>query len=182
MRCEISRSDATVSMAAYTRPNLIVPRLRESDPAGIIEELSTRLHAQEIIGDSLSFYDAAINHEFLSNSALPTGIATPHARSAQVRRLTLVIGRTGEPVIWGMQESWPVEFVFLLAVPSTDALEYLSLLSSIAVFGRQPEMLARLRAAADARSIFELLQKIAVRPANRAKDPALLPKELPLSA
>ena len=160
MPCEISRNDAAVSIAAYTRPELIVPRLRETDPAGIIEELSTRLHAQGIIRDSLSFYDAAINHEFLSNSALPAGIAMPHARSAQVRRLTLVVGCAAQPVVWGLQESWPVEFVFLLAVPSTDALDYLSLLSSIAGFGRQPEMLARLRAATDAQSIFELLKKL----------------------
>ena len=163
MPCDISRNDTAVSIAAYTRPELIVPRLRESDPAGIIEELSTRLHAQGIIGDTLSFYDAAINHEFLSNSALPTGIATPHARSAQVRRLTLVIGRASEPLIWGMQESWPVEYVFLLAVPPTNALDYLSLLSGIASFGCRPELLARLRAAADTLCIFDLLKEIKVR-------------------
>jgi mannitol/fructose-specific phosphotransferase system IIA component (Ntr-type) len=76
-----------------------------------------------------------------------------------------------------MQESWPVEFVFLLAVPSTDALEYLSLLSSIAGFGHQPEMLARLRGSADAGNIFELLKRISMRPVNRAKDHALILRE-----
>jgi len=162
MPCEISCNDTAVSIAAYTHPELIVSRLRESDPAGIIEELSTRLHEQGIIGDTLSFYDAAINHEFLSNSALPTGIATPHARSTQVRRLTLVIGRASEPLIWGMQESWPVEYVFLLAVPPTDALDYLSLLSGIAGFGRRPGLLARLHAATDEQSIFNLLKEIKV--------------------
>jgi len=163
MPCEISRNDMAASIAAYTRPDLIIPRLRESDPAGIIEELTTRLHEQGIIGDTLSFYDAAINHEFLSNSALPTGIATPHARSMQVRRLTLVIGRASEPLIWGMQESWPVEYIFLLAVPPTDGLDYLSLLSGIAGFSRRPELLARLHAATDARCIYDLLKEITVR-------------------
>jgi mannitol/fructose-specific phosphotransferase system IIA component (Ntr-type) len=164
MPCEISPAGILLSIADYTRPELIVPRLRGSDPAGIIEELSQRLRAGGIIGDVLSFYQAVVNHEFLSNSALPAGIATPHARSAQVSRLTLAVGRTREPVVWGMKESWPVEYVFLFAVPPTDASNYLSLLSGIASFGRQPEMLAKLHAAADPGCIFELLKEITVRP------------------
>src|ERR1035438_10066550 len=94
MPCEISPAGTLVTVADYTRTELIVPRLRECDPAGIVEELSQRLRAQAIIGDVLSFYQAVVNHEFLSNSALPAGIATPHARSAQVSRLTLAVGRT----------------------------------------------------------------------------------------
>jgi len=105
-----------------------------------------------------------VNHEFLSSSALPSGIATPHARSAQVSRLTLAIGRAREPVVWGISESWSVEYVFLLAVPSTEAMNHLALLSGIAGLGRQPEMLARLHVAADARGILDLLKEINVRP------------------
>jgi len=164
MPCENSPAGTLVSVADYTRPELIVPRLRECDPAGIIEELSQRLRAGGIITDVLSFYQAVVNHEFLSNSALPAGIATPHARSTQVGRLTLAIGRTDEPVVWGMKESWSVEYVFLIAVPPTDASNYLSLLSGIARFGNRPEMLARLHTATDARCIFELLKEINVHP------------------
>jgi mannitol/fructose-specific phosphotransferase system IIA component (Ntr-type) len=164
MPCEILPAGILVSIADYTRPELIVPQLRERDPAGIIEELSQRLRANGIVGDVLSFYQAVVNHEFLSSSALPSGIATPHARSAQVSRLMLAVGRAREPVVWGIKESWSIEFIFLLAVPSTEALNHLALLSGIAGLGRQPEMLARLRAAADARGVFDLLHKINVRP------------------
>jgi mannitol/fructose-specific phosphotransferase system IIA component (Ntr-type) len=157
-------SAGLLSVADYTQPELIIPRLRESDPAGIIEELSQRLRAQEVIGDVLSFYQAVVNHEFLSNSALPAGLATPHARSAQVSRLTLAIGRTREPVVWGLKESSLVEYIFLLAVPSTDGANYLSLLSGIAGFGRRADLLALLYAAADEQSIFEILKGINLRP------------------
>ncbi|MGO8766599.1 MAG: PTS sugar transporter subunit IIA [Limisphaerales bacterium] len=162
--CEISPAGSLVSIADYTRPELIVPQLRECDAAGIIGELSQRFHAGGVIGDVLSFYQAVVNHEFLSNSALLAGIATPHGRSTQVNRLTVAMGRTSEPVVWGMKESLSVEYVFLLAVPSTDASNHLSLLSGIAAFGRRPDMLARLHTAADARGIFELLKEISMRP------------------
>jgi len=160
MPCEIPPAGNLVSIADYTRPELIVPRLRECEPAGIIEELSQRLRAGGIIGDVLSFYQAVVNHEFLSNSALPVGIAMPHARSAQVGRLTLAVGRTSELVVWGRKGSLSVEYVFLLAVPPTDATNYLSLLSGIAGFASQPEMMARLHAAADVQGIFALLGEI----------------------
>ena len=154
-------------MADYTRPELIVPRLGGTDPAGIIKELSERLYAYESIGDRLAFYDAAVNHEFLSSSALPAGVAIPHARSDRISRLTLVVGRTGNPVVWGGKGSWLVEHVFLIAVPSTDALEHLALLSGIAGLIRRPALLARLRAAADAREMFELLKENSVGNWNR---------------
>ena len=160
MSCEIPTATPPLSIADYTRLELIVPRLRERDPAGIIEELSQRLRTGGIITDVLSFYQSVVNHEFLSNSALPAGIATPHARSEQVRRLTLAVGRTDEPVVWGRKGSLPVDHVFLIAVPPTDASDYLSLMSCIASFGSRPEMMARLRAAADARCIYDLLREI----------------------
>jgi len=162
MPSELTSVATRVSLADFTGLELIVPRLQESDAAGIIEELSQRLRAQQAIGDVLSFYHAAVNHELLSNSDLPTGIAIPHARSDQVRRLTLAVGRAREPVGWGGKSSRPVEWVFLIAVPATDASGYLALLASLAGLSRRPEMLARLHAATAAESVLEILEEIPV--------------------
>jgi PTS system fructose-specific IIC component len=165
MRSEITEVGEATFLANFTRPELIVPQLRDLDVAGIIEELSLRLRENRMVGDVLSFYHDAINREFLSDSSLPEGVAIPHARSAQVKRLALAIGRTRAPVVWGIKGSRPVEFVFLVAVPPTDASEYLSLLSSIASFCSERDMLTQLRAATDARKMFDLLKATQVRPA-----------------
>jgi mannitol/fructose-specific phosphotransferase system IIA component (Ntr-type) len=164
MSSEVSAVAALNTLADFTRPELIVARLRESDPAGIIEELSRQFRAQGVVADVLSFYHAAINQEFLSNSATPAGFALPHARSPQVGRVTLAIGRVSEPVIWGLRGSWPVETVFLIAVPPSDTSDYLALRSGLASLGRQEAMLARLRTAADAHEIFGLLKGIGLPP------------------
>lgn len=164
MPCELPRLAARDHLADYTRPELIVPQLRGTDLAEIIEELSHRLRMQGAIGDVLSFYHAALNCEFLSSSAMPCGVAVPHARSVQVQRLTFAMGRTTKPVVWGTRGSWRVDCVFLIAVPSTEALEYLTLLSSIAHSGRQSNWLAGLRSAPDAERIFGLLQSAEARP------------------
>jgi mannitol/fructose-specific phosphotransferase system IIA component (Ntr-type) len=165
MPAELPCLRAEVSRADYTRADLIVPELCASDPAGIIEELSQPLFTREIGGDMLSFYHLAMNHEFLSNSALPAGIAIPHARTSFANRLTLAIGRPRRPVVWGARGAWPVKLIFLLAVPATAARDYLVLLSAIAVLAHQPDWLHRLHAAADGREISTILQAVHLNPA-----------------
>ncbi len=152
-----------LSLADYTCPGLIVPQLRERDTAGIISELSKVLQQQGVVSDVLPFYHAALNHELLSNSALNCGIALPHGRLNGVKRLRFAFGRAPAPVAWGAKGSWPVQFVFLLAVPATDAASYLHLLASLASLGAQPERLSELRAAPDATGILAVLEKSKLR-------------------
>jgi mannitol/fructose-specific phosphotransferase system IIA component (Ntr-type) len=111
----------------------------------------------------LPLYHTALNQELLANSAQECGIAFPHARLGTVKQLQFALGRAHEPVIWGAKGSWRVEFVFLLAVPATDAACYLHLLASLARLGQQPELLAELRAAENADGILAVLDKIRMR-------------------
>ena len=156
---------APVSLADYTGPALIVPRLRERDTAGIISELSQVLQREGSVPDVLPFYQAALNQELLANSALESGLAFPHARVSGAKRLQFAFGRTPEPIIWGARSSWPVQLIFLLAVPATDAAGYLHLLASLARLGQQPDLLAELRAAENAEGILAALQQIKLRQA-----------------
>lgn len=48
-----------LTLADFTRRQLIVPRLRENDTAGIISELSQVLQTQNSVPDVLPFYHAA---------------------------------------------------------------------------------------------------------------------------
>jgi mannitol/fructose-specific phosphotransferase system IIA component (Ntr-type) len=154
-----------VTLADYTQPGLIVPHLRERDTAGIISELSQALQREGYVPDLLPFYHAALNQELLANSALECGLAFPHARLSAVRRLQFAFGRTPEPIIWGVKGSYPVQLIFLLAVPATDAASYLHLLASLAKLGQQTELLAELRVADSAEAILAALQQIRLRQA-----------------
>jgi mannitol/fructose-specific phosphotransferase system IIA component (Ntr-type) len=154
---------APVSLADYTRPGLMVPHLREGDTAGIISELSQVLHQQGGVPDVLEFYQAALNQELLTNSALDCGLAFPHARLSGIKRLRFAFGRTLQPIVWGAKSSWPVQLIFLLAVPATDAAGYLQLLASLARLGQQPEVLAQLRAAENGEAILTVLGNLRMR-------------------
>jgi len=151
------------SLAAYTRTCLIVPELRERDTAGVISELSLVLQRGGGVPDMLPFYHTALNQELLADSALDCGLAFPHARLSGVKQLQFAFGRTRKPIMWGAKSIWPVQLVFLLAVPATDAASYLHLLASIATLGRQRDYLKGLHAAKTPEKILAVLRKIQIR-------------------
>ena len=154
---------APANLADYTQPGLIVPRLRERDTAGVVNELSQALQHEGFVPDVLPFYHAALNQELLAGSACECGLAFPHARLSGVKRLHFAFGRTPEPIIWGARGAWPVQLIFLLAVPATDAVSYLQLLASLAKLGQHTELLAELRVADSAEAILAVLEQVRMR-------------------
>ena len=160
---ESTLQNGAVSMLEYTRPELIVPELHETDTAGIIGQLSQALQRQRVVPDLLPFYHAALNQELLHNSALESGIAIPHARLAGVKQLQFAFGRAAVPVSWGVRGSWAVQFVFLVAVPASDSAAYLQLLAGIARLSQQPEQLAELRKARGAEELLGVFERVRLR-------------------
>ncbi len=152
-----------VTLADFTRPSLLVPRLRQDDPAGIIGELSQFLQRDATVPDVLSFYQAALNQELMNNSATEAGIALPHARLGGVRQLCFALGRTVQPVSWGPKGSPPVQLIFLIAVPATDAAGYLHLLASLARLGQTPELVSELVGAPSSEAMYAALEKLKLR-------------------
>lgn len=152
-----------LTLARYTSLKLIVPQLHQRDTAGIISELSQVLQREGCVADVLPFYHTALNHELMTNSAHASGIALPHGRLSGVKQLQFAFGRAPEPIVWGSKGSWPVQLVFLLAVPATNAASYLHLLASFARLGDQHEQLAALRHASDAEAMLAVLEQIRVR-------------------
>jgi mannitol/fructose-specific phosphotransferase system IIA component (Ntr-type) len=151
---------AAGTLADFTRNELIILRLQERDAAGIIGELSHALRRQDYVPDVLPFYQAALNQELLSSSANGFGIAVAHARLGGVKHLQFAFGRANPPVVWGAKGSWPVQLVFLLAVPATDAASYLHLLSSLVRLGRNHEILTELLATNDISGVLAMLRRV----------------------
>lgn len=150
---------ASAPVWEYTRPGLMVPRLREGDTAGIISELSQVLQRAGAVPDVLPFYHAAVNRELLTSSALGCGLAIPHARLSGIKQLQFALGRTAQAVLWGAKGPERVDLVFLLAVPATDAVGYLHLLASLARLGQSAADLNALRAAPDGPAMLAVLER-----------------------
>jgi mannitol/fructose-specific phosphotransferase system IIA component (Ntr-type) len=156
------------SLADFTMPALIRPDLRGGEVPSVLHELCDLLHREGRVPELLPFYHAALNREFLSSSAMESGMAFPHARPAGLARLTFALGRSSRPLTWGPRGLVPVTLVFLLAVPPGDSGDYLRLLGALTRLGRSPAWLDQVRAAPDAESLHAILARVSLKTISSA--------------
>jgi len=152
-----------MTLAHFTSPELILPNLRGHDVATVIQELSRALQREKRVPDLLPFYHAALNREFLVSSDWEAGMAFPHARLPGLKELSFALGRCVQPLDWGAKPGHPVRLIFLIAVPATESTQYLSLVSGLARLAKDSRLMEKLRTAADAAQMFEVLQQIELR-------------------
>ena len=149
-----------------------MPRLRGLDAASVIQELSQVLQREKRIPDLLPFYHAALNREFMVSTNMEAGMAFPHARLPALKEVAFAFGRSDQPLGWGSKASGAVRLVFLLAVPATDATQYLLLISGLARLAKDGRLVAELHAARNASQVLAVLRQVELRtnsPSNLIK-------------
>jgi mannitol/fructose-specific phosphotransferase system IIA component (Ntr-type) len=151
------------SLADFSSAALILPRLSEQNPPGVIQELSRLLQQDGRILDLLPFCNAVLNRELLVSTAMDYGMAFPHARVSGLKELRFALGRAHHPIAWGPGKPVPITLVFLIAVPATDAGDYINLISGLARLGKESRLLDTLQAAQDATEIFSVLKQVPIR-------------------
>lgn len=152
-----------MTLADFTGPGLMVPRLRGEEAASAIKELTEALHMEHRVPDGLPFYQAALNREFLAGTDMEAGMAFPHARMAGLKEVCFALGRSATPLRWGAQAARPVRLVVLLAVPLTDAAQYLLLISGLVRLSKDAGLMARLLAGEGAAEMLEVLRSVGLR-------------------
>jgi mannitol/fructose-specific phosphotransferase system IIA component (Ntr-type) len=155
-----------MNLADFTDLQLMIPSLQGEDTASVIHELSKALQREKRVPDLLPFYQEALNHEFLVSSDMETGVAFPNARVPSLKKVCYAVGRSNAPLRWGIKGSHLVRLVFLLAVPATDATQYLQVVSGIARLSQECELMARLQNAANAADMLEVLHSLSLAPAQ----------------
>ena len=104
-----------MTLGHFTAPGLLIPQLASVDQASAINELSQRLQQAGRIEDSLTFFQAVLQCDYLSSSATEDGVAFPYARVRGVEELCFAAGFSRVGVRW--RDGSPVHAVFLMAVP-----------------------------------------------------------------
>jgi mannitol/fructose-specific phosphotransferase system IIA component (Ntr-type) len=152
-----------LTLADFTSEALILPAMHGCDIPGAILELSNTFQKSDVQWDAQKLNYIALDREQQMSTAMEFGAAFPHVRSNACIRLQFALGRAPVPFEWGRAGALKVQFVFLNAVPASDAMGYLKLLSGMARIGKDPALLAQFRTAATARELFELLSRIPLR-------------------
>jgi mannitol/fructose-specific phosphotransferase system IIA component (Ntr-type) len=157
----------TMTVGEFTEVSLLVPQLLGADQASAIHALSHRLQSAGRVEDSLTFFQAALQRDYLSSSAVEGGVAFPHARGYGINRFSLALGLSKEGVHW--RDGSQVHAVFLIAVPSAEAQLYLATVSALARQSRLGGWLTALMACNQPEELLGVLNNIGVSGAGNVR-------------
>lgn len=148
-----------MNLADFTRTELLLPQLAGRDLAAVVGELAAAMARAGVVPDAAELARRSLAREAQATTAWADRIAFPHARLPGVNRPCFALGRASPPLPWG-EGGRPVEFVFLLAVPETDVMAYLSLLASLSRVEHDGQLSAALRAAGTGPELMAAIRSI----------------------
>lgn len=140
----------------------ILTDLQAAGKAGLLRELSRRAGAALNIAPE-PIAAALLKREQLGSTGMGNGFAIPHACVAGVSEPFGMLARLKDPVAFDAVDEQPVDLVFLLLVPEPSQSQQINVLASVARKLRDGKVLEAVRAAKDARAIYQLMTEEAVR-------------------
>jgi PTS system fructose-specific IIC component len=147
-----------MTLGYFTAPGLLIPQLSSVDQASAINELSQRLQQAGRIEDSLTFFQAVLECDYLSSSATEDGVAFLHARVRGIDQPCFAAGFSKAGVRW--RDGSHVHAVFLMAVPPVETQLYLALMSALARLSRTTQLMSSLMTCRQAKEVLQLLNAV----------------------
>lgn len=138
-------------------PGRIVAGVRINSRKRLLELISETLAKKNRELNPRAIFESLCAREQLGSTALGNGVAIPHGRISGTRDVEALFLRLIKPLPFDAEDGQPVDLIFALAVPKHCTEDHSKLLSSIAERFSDPELLERLRSAADANEIWQLL-------------------------
>ena len=121
-----------------------------------IRALASRLADAGRLSDADAFVADVLAREAQGSTALPGGVALPHARSAGVTTPSVAVASLPAPISEGGHD---VDLVFLLAVPSEHSDRYLGLLRQVTTAIVKPGFRADARGAESPDALAKLVSE-----------------------
>jgi mannitol/fructose-specific phosphotransferase system IIA component (Ntr-type) len=147
-----------MTLGRFTEPSLLIPQLSIADQASALNELSHCLQQAGRIKDSLTFFQAVLQSDYLSSSATEEGTAFLHARIRGIERLSFAMGLSRDTVRW--RNGSKIQAIVLIAVPTAATQLYLALFAALTRVSRNTKLMCELTACARPNDIWLLLNDV----------------------
>jgi PTS system nitrogen regulatory IIA component len=137
-------------------PAQVMPRLKVSSKKQALQELARR--AAEITGvHERQIFDVLLERERLGTTGVGNGIAIPHGKLADVKKMFGLFARLDNPVDFEAIDEQPVDLIFLLLAPEGAGADHLKALARVSRLLRDRAICEKLRGADQAEAIYALL-------------------------
>ncbi|MEX2670797.1 MAG: PTS sugar transporter subunit IIA [Phycisphaeraceae bacterium] len=123
----------------------------------VLKRLSEQAAAAETSIDPEQLYEALLEREAKGATAMPEGVALPHALLEGVEQNMVFVASVRGGVDFKAQRGGPVDLIFMLVGPKDAPWEHIRLLARIARICHTPGALDRLRESGSAAVLYERL-------------------------
>jgi len=138
------------------QPEAVVADLRAANKKQLLQELAR--HAAKITGvNDRKIFETLLERERLGSTGVGSGIAIPHGKLSDFKRLYGVFARLDRPVEFDSIDEQPVDLIFLLLAPEGAGADHLKALARVSRLLRDSSMCDKLRGAETADGLYMVL-------------------------
>ena len=138
---------------------LILPELTSKSKEGVLRELVHVLAQVEKYLDENRTVEILLERESLGSTGIGEGVAIPHGKSKEVRKILASFGRSLPGLDFQSMDGKPTHLFFLLIAPENSAGMHLKALAHISRLMKDPAFRRRLMEARSAEEIHSLFSE-----------------------
>ena len=141
------------------KPECVVSELSATNKDEALKELS---HALSISLEGVSEDDMTtvlVEREKLGSTGIGDGVAIPHGKMKQVKRVVASFGRSSKGIDFDSIDGKPAHMFFLLIAPEDSAGIHLKALARISKLSRDPLFRTSLLNAKDQEEVFNIIKE-----------------------
>jgi excisionase family DNA binding protein len=147
-----------VPLSALLRPELVRLDIDQAGVKRILESLTELLVRENLLDSSEDFVEKLLEREEMVSTAIFPGIAIPHARKPEecpVREPRIVVGVSRRGVDFNSLDGQSTHLFCLIC--ANQLLLHLKIIAELALVFRQPNLVEKIKSAADAEQVLEIL-------------------------
>ena len=145
-----------MALYEFLTQDAVEAQLRPAGKKQLLQDVATKLAPLVHLHERVIF-DALIQRERLGSTGIGNGIAIPHAKFANLEKLTGFFVRLEKSIDFEALDNMPVDLVFVLLAPEGAGADHLKGLAKIARMLRDPARAAKLRTTVDRQALYSLL-------------------------
>ncbi len=138
------------------RPDSVLPSLRVNAKKQALQDMAERAAAVSGL-PARAIFDVVLQRERLGPTGLGAGIAIPHGKLVEAKKIFAVFARLERPIDFDALDGAPVDLLCMLIAPEAAGADHLKALARVARVLRDAAFVARLRNARDASALYLLL-------------------------
>jgi PTS system nitrogen regulatory IIA component len=145
-----------MDIADLITPSSVVASIRVASKKQTLQELARRASPLVDIAERRIF-EVLVERERLGSTGVGHGIAIPHGKLFELRRLHGLFARLDRPVDFAAIDGRPVDLVFLLLAPEGAGADHLKALARVSRLLRNAAMCDKLRGTDSPEALYALL-------------------------